>query len=405
MYKRIAEWIIPLSCIFFQYRAIVSSYGLLAIMMMLILFFMHYRYFQIDKRFLCLGFIIAIQQLIAAAILNRSLNAVTVNVVNMFMSIFATSLVMYKLNVENIIRNYKIIGLISAIAVCFQTIGYVVFGIPVKAIMILPQSAEVMHYWTLSNVRACGFFTEPQTYCTYILPLLIICMDRREYKFSAFLSLSILLTGSSLGIAMMALLWLELLMKSEVERNKKIIIIGFLAIVLVLFSTLDVFESARNKIATVFDDYSLYTSLKMTNSHSYTNYLRLVKGWATLFELPTREKIIGLTLNGMVAYLSGTSHLFSWSKQWSVESSMAGYFSSAAGVFIECGVIVGAIYYFFVGRMIVKNTGIARTLLVFLILQSIMTQFFFNGCFTFYMMMFYLFRDDRDKVLTFKIGS
>ena len=402
MLKKITEWIIPLSCILLQYQAIVSTYGILALVFLAILYGIQNRYIFIDKNLLMLTVAITVQQFISGEVFKIPFETTIKSVVTVFLIVLATSLGNVNIDRDRVILNLKKIGIICAIAVYIQSFMYIVLKIPVKSIMILPQDETVLHYWTTSNVRACAFFTEPQTYCSYMFPLLIICLIREEYKISAFLTISFLFTGSSLGILMAAIVWCIVFFKSKIETNKKIGFVLAVLIGVVAFLSLDVFSSAREKISTIYTDFSLYTAGLMTNSHSYTNYLRLVKGWITLIELPVIAKLLGVGINGLIPFMSSTGMVFSWSKQWFGNSVMVGYFTSAAGVFIECGIVVGIFYYVYILNGIRGNTKLAKYILIFMLLQSFTTQMFFNGIFTFYIVMYYLFTERKYQIeLTF----
>lgn len=398
MNKKVTEWIIPISCILLQYQAVVSTYGIIVLVIFVALHMIKNRCIKVDKQFLALASIIAVQEVLSSLCFYITAETVMKSVITIFLIVIATSLANTNVRRERVILNFKVIGIICAVAIFLQTFMYIVWGIPVKSIMILPQDESVMHYWTTSNVRACGFFTEPQTYCSYMLPLLIICIERKEYKLSVFLTASLFLTGSSLGILMAAIIWLKVFRESDISVNKKLYFLIAVLIGMLVFMKLDIFSVAREKISTIYTDFSLYTAGTMINSHSYSNYLRLIKGWVTFAGLPILAKILGVGINGLIPFMSTTGIRFSWSGQWGFDSLMLGYYTSAAGVFLECGIIVAILYYLFIANSIRGSSKVAKNILIIMLIQSFTTQMFFNGIFTFYFLLYYLFTDKKNMI-------
>ena len=90
----------------------------------------------------------------------------------MFVALFLLSS-LYDIEKRCFIQVYYVIGIICSILVIYQFVMGNVFGVPQSAISILPISDEDMHFWIRDSIRASGVFTEPQAYCSYIIPLLI----------------------------------------------------------------------------------------------------------------------------------------------------------------------------------------------------------------------------------------
>ena len=75
---------------------------------------------------------------------------------------------------------YKFIGVISMIAIFFQSFQVYVLGKLVSAITFIPvlsYDGIVQNYY-----RPCGFFSEPSAYATYILPLIAWTLLEKDRK-------------------------------------------------------------------------------------------------------------------------------------------------------------------------------------------------------------------------------
>lgn len=400
---QIMTWVIPLSCILVQYHAVVLTYGLLALLIMALLIAIRNKGFYFDRDFLLLGLFISTQQFVSSVYFRFSISTSFYTALTIWLIIISCSTSWVVKNKEVLYRNYSIIGSIATCAIYVQFVLYYVFGIKTGSIMILRQAEKYIGNWVTNSNRPAGFFSEPQTHCTYMLPLIIIALEKKNYKFAIFLTLGVVLTGSSLGVMMTAFLWLYTLFFSSVKKSRKIgsaivLILGSLA-----FFTLEPLEPAKQKLFTVFNDFSAYSSAQMINSYSYSNYLRLIKGWVTYNEMPFNAKFIGVGITNFISYLQSSGVSFSWNAIWNADATMAAYFTSAAGVFIECGILVGILYYVFMYKKIKQGSEIGKKLILVLFLQSFLTQDFFNGVFIFYILMYYVSLENTKSYIKIKI--
>lgn len=399
----IMVWVIPLSCILLQYYAKISTYGLLLLMVMAFFIAFRNKSFYFDKDFLLLGMLIGIQQILCAQYFQFDI-VKTINViVTIWLIIIASSTSWIVNNKELLYRNFSIIGFIATFAIYIQFFMCNFLNMKVSAIMIFPQAEQYIGNWVENYTRPSGFFSEPQVHCTYMLPLIIIALEQKKYKYAIFLSVGVALTGSSLGIMMVASIWMYTLFSSSVTKMKKIGLVILIAIGILAFLVLEPLESARIKLFTVFTDFSKYSSAQIVNSYSYSNYLRLIKGWVTYIEMPLNAKLLGIGITNFLEYLKKSNVSFSWNVIWSSNATMAAYFSSAAGVFIECGLIVGIAYYLFLYRKMKQGNVIGKKIILALFIQSFLTQTFFNGIFIFYILMYYASRTDKKHCIKLKV--
>lgn len=399
----IMAWVIPLSCVLLQYKANFLTYGLLALLFIAVCIIIERKAFYIDKEFLFIGLLISIQQIVSALFFNFDIISNLNIVITVWLIIISSSVGLAVKNSDLLYRNYSILGIITTGAIYIQFLVYNVFGKKISSIMLIKQPEQYMGNWVIGGNRPSGFFSEPQTHCSFMLPLIILALEKKNYKFAIFLSLGVILTGSSLGLIMIFFIWILVLFSFSVSTNKKIGMVLFIFIAIFTFFTLDSFEPAREKIFTVFNDFSTYLDAKITNNHSYTNYLRLIKGWVTYIELPISVKMIGVGIINFPIYLQSYDITFSWNAIWDINANMAAYFSSAAGVFIESGLFVGITYYIFLFKKFRQANLISKKIIVLLFFQSFFTQIFFNNIFTFYFLIYYVFNKEIKNIVKIKI--
>lgn len=395
--------VIPLSCVLLQYKATLLTYGLLALLFIAVCIIIERKAFYIDKEFLFIGLLISIQQILSALFFDFNIISNLNIVITVWLIIIASSVGLTVKNSDLLYRNFSILGIITTGAIYIQFLLYNIFGKNISSIMLIRQPEEYMRNWLINGTRPSGFFSEPQTHCSFILPLIILALEKKHYKFAIFLSLGVILTGSSLGLIMVSFIWISVMFSYSVSTNKKIGIVFFILISAFTFFTLDSFEPAREKIFTVFNDFSTYLDAKITNNYSYSNYLRLIKGWVTYIELPIIVKIIGVGITNFPIYLQSYDIIFSWNAIWDVNANMAAYFSSAAGVFIESGLFVGIAYYVFLFKKFRQANLVSKKFIILLFFQSFLTQIFFNNIFTFYFLIYYVFNKEIKSIVKIKI--
>lgn len=375
--KDISVWLgifVPVECILLQYRVGIFNIGVLLLLLNGIWIFISKRNYIVDKDFLKFMMILTCQQFCSAFLLNGDMFN---RFWNVFLSILIFASISIALNNSINIDKFSLVvmnmGLLICIPLFYQAIQVYIFGNRIDAIMILPQSEQYLHYWAKASTRVCGFFTEPQTCASYVLPFVFISLRYKRFLYALIFSLAILFTGSSLGILTLVFLWALYILSSDLQLSKKIMIVAFTFIVGILLSSASFFEVSINKINTIFTDFSVYSSANIANSTSYSNYLRLIKGWVTLKELPLSAKLAGVGISGFQNYIQSRNISFSWTSLWDNFASNAGYYSSASGVFLECGIIVGGLYYFFYMKKIIKGSYEGRILLIIFLIQSFST--------------------------------
>ncbi len=398
--SKLCNWYIlffPVIMILLQYKAPILSYGAIICLVFVILLVLKYRILSFDRELLLLCGLIIIQQFLLILIGKMNLTLFVSNTCMILTVCLSSALSIFATNnidsTKNMYRYFSRIGYFFALVVIAQVIYGTITGERVSAIPILPLTDEQLINWGVySFSRPSGFFSEPSAYVSFLTPFLVLSIDRKDYKLSILLTITFLLSSSTQGIAVILLLWgYYFVISNNVSTNHKVML-GVLVILSIFFFLYsDVMIDAREKVSSIFFSFSDARNLNMSNEFSYTNYLRIFKGWDTYFELPLGDQITGVGMNNFSYYQSLGKVGFSWHSVFSVDNSNSNYFSSISGVLIECGIFVGLYYYFYLAKKIRDSSAGTRLLVISFVLQSFVGNMFFNSIFMYYVLCLYIF--------------
>jgi len=255
------------------------------------------------------------------------------------------------------------------VPIFIQALRLYLFSIPAVPIQILPIPESELHYWGfMQGSRPSGFFSEPQAYASFMIPLLVLSLKRQEYKFSYIISLSLIVSTSSLGIIMTGLINLYFLFLSKIKTYQKVSISITLLIFVYLLLNIDMFKFSINKIETT----------------DFTNNIRLTRGFVVYSTFNTWDYIFGIS-NTLQSYVIRNIQDEYVQEYISAKSeNLLGYSNTAAGVFIEFG-LIGAIFFWrMLYKMFVNEDKNWRIFLYIIIILSFSQTCLFNAWFVFF---------------------
>lgn len=389
----ILAFIIIISCVFLQYRALVVSYGMLLLFAVIVMSLIFKREIIYDKQFLALSLLLCSQQILSSLILKYGAEHLLSNCIFILFAFIISGVGSLIIEKENIIKSVQAVAIICSFFVLFQAVEVYIGGKTVDAIKILPLSKEITASWYSNGTQPCGLFSEPQTFCSYMSPLLVVLINRKKSKAAIFLSFAMLLTGSSLGISLVVIVWLLALISRDLSMSQKVglIILGVISVFLIMSSADLLYMVA--KITDIFKNFSNILSGKLEGEYSYGNYYRIVKGWQTFFDMPLLDRIIGIGKDSFSIYYNSSNIHFSWSSLVANKD----YYSSAAGNFIEYGLIGGLFFYVYWVKKWKTGGIIERQIVYILLFSSFFTQISYNGVFIYYILILYLFHEPTNS--------
>lgn len=195
---------------------------------------------------------------------------------------------------------------------------------------------------TVDYTRPRSFFTEPSHYASFMLPLLFLNLLYKDYKYGAINMVFLLLSTSSLGIVT-GVFFLIVMSFKHTSFKIKLLLIIFLIIGYFCFLNMDIFQYARDKIAT-------------SNGGDESSSLRLFFTASVWAELPIDLKILGIPNFSIGDFLLQNSKYIPNQLVWVLQDeSSINYASSFWFVAVKFGFVVWIVYLFFYIRNIQKS--------------------------------------------------
>lgn len=270
-----------------------------------------------------------------------------------------------EVNPTSLYKVYSIVGIVALIILYIQWLMLFTNNILPTPIKLLPVSSDTYHAWQGAYYRPSSLFSEPQGYASYMLPLLIMSLNKKNIIFSLLIILSIIFSGSTTGIILSGVVLVYYLFHMKKHRALTIPIIGFFSIIIYMQST-DVFSSQRSKIAAI----------------NYENDIRLVKGFQIFSIFNNTEKLLGIGYGP-----NKISEFNSYHRRQLLNKNiidLGGYVTTVSGILISYGIIAGMIFFLVLYRMYKYEDTSLRIFLIVILIASFGQTLLFNAIFLFY---------------------
>lgn len=222
------------------------------------------RTYQLSKTFLILGYLYLLLNIISQVLYNNTSWYSSASLNNTFFLIPMTFLMLYwytdRLSIKYFIITATILAIFASILIVYQRISFIFWGSYNAnwSLDFIPgiewgrkESLEV-------QMRPSAFFSEPAHYAEYCLPVLVYNLQKQNTWISLIITIGIIISGSTNGLAGMAVVWLSVLIldwgKDKTTTRKSIIYISVILILLTISYTLinlyipEIIEFQRNKI-------------------------------------------------------------------------------------------------------------------------------------------------------------
>lgn len=396
--SNVIYFIIPFSCVLLQYNAPIMTYGTLILLAIAGYYLVKYKNIQIDKDLCVIAIVLSLQLLVSELYFKFGLSHQIKLILNIWVICVITSLGRWFNNKEKLYKMYRIVCLISTFLVVGQYIYFLRYGQVPDPIKILPVNSEDLQNWVVNAIRPSGWFSEPASYAVYMIPFIIMALFwKGDIRDAGIITVGVLLSGSSSGIIVLSIIWIAAIIKADYSKNYKVLLILLVIFLGGMFQQSVLFEIGSSKIRDIINGFSNYRNLIFKSDYSYSNYLRLIKGWVTLAESPLSVKLIGIGQGNLINLIQKYGIYYSWSSRWAVTTGGAAYYSSAAGIFLESGLLCGTLYYFFVLKKC-KTNFVGLCIMMSLLILGLSGSTFFNSTALYYFMMYYFFSDDHRKI-------
>lgn len=296
-------------------------------------------------------------------------------VICFFILVFACSI-----ELNSFIKIYYWIGIACCCLVIYQFFMGNILGIPQNAIQLLPVSPENQHYWLKNSARVSGVFTEPQGFCSYILPLLVYLVFQRKVLSALFVSITIFLSSSSQGIILAVIIWSYYLIVYEKKLVKRFLRIflfaGLGGIGALILSRSGTFSYIIEKIMSI-------------NIFAYD--IRLTKGFQIYAQMPILDKITGIGFGNLRAYLNNGQFHFFWMNLTRPE--LFDYITTMSNILVSYG-LVGTFFYLRIfAKNVASSNSMAKVMLLLIFISSFTQTILFNSWFVYYWVVYEVFDD------------
>ena len=214
-------------------------------------------------------------------------------------------------------------------------------------------------------MRPMSCFIEPQAYATFMIPAIFFLLNDKKMIWALIATICILLSTSSLGILMCAVMWLFVLFDSDLSLQIKIgiVVLGIVFLVVALQSNISQF--AFNKIKNI----------------DISSDARLSQGFIIYSQMPIGDQVLGIGKRSLVDYILNNNIYVG---KWSYVTTIAGFlfYFGLAGIFS---------FGIFVAGQIKKKDFMIREFIVLLVAISFGQTILFNVYFVlFYVLLFCL---------------
>lgn len=360
------DWFIPIFYIFAQYGYGFLNVGTILLISYTIYSFIKVRNWVISKPLLFFTFVISFIQ-ITNMLFRGYLEIVNFNTWIMpLISLLIVFTAINKINYNRLYIVYKYVGILSMIILYFQWFMYMFLNIIPTPVKILPESTDIYYNFTQSIIRPSSLFSEPQAYASFMIPLLVMALEREKKIFSLFIILSIFFSGSTLGIFLCSFISIYYIFLSKRQILTKISIVFFILSV------------------GYFWLYSEYFSLQQAkiNSINFENDIRIIKGFQIfstfnsidiLFGIGDGAKILS-DYNSINHIKLGTKNIFDYSS----------YITTVSNNFVSYGLIGGVMFLWMMIRFYKYEDKTKRLFLFVIIIASFGQTLLFNGFFLMY---------------------
>jgi hypothetical protein len=312
----------------------------------------------------------------------KSLSMLNFMVGSVLTIFYVSSLVKY-FEFNRFYKNYKFLALASSCLVIFQALRLFIFHIPAVPINLLPVAEADYSYWDFfKGKRASGFFSEPQAFCSFVIPFFIFSLYRSEFLFSTITFVAILMSSSTLGLAISVMVMGYYLLFENKFGTSKVFIIGGVALVFIVFASFGLLEYTINKIQK--------TPLE--------NNIRLVRGFYIYSKFISVDLLFGVSQDLQQYVISNIKEPWVALYTSAGNQRLLGYTTSFSGLLIQFGLPSFIAYLLFLRKCFVNSSRDSKVLILVTFVLCFVQTIIFNAWFVFYISMVLGILKEKNKI-------
>lgn len=372
--KKIVSYLIPISLILSPFAILEKFYSVGLILLLIYgCFSITFMKNAIKLPKYLMAFIICYVSIYSINVLRTggsSLNILNF-VIGSVLSLFYLSTLIGGFEFKKFYPVYKIITYIVSIVLIVQSFGLFLFDIPAIPINLLPVPEADYNFWDyFKGERPSGFFSEPQAFCSFVIPCFVFSLYRKEFLTSGLIFFAILLSTSTLGLAVSLIILIYFLTSgTKISIATKMgFIIGGVAIFFTLLHL-----------------GLLDTSIDKLKSTPLENNIRLVRGFYIYSNFNSIDKLFGISYDLQSYVLENVKE--SWVSLYVNANlkQLLGYTTSFSGLLIQFGILSFILYIFFLIDCYRNASDEIKMLVIVTFILCFVQTIIFNAWFIFYM--------------------
>lgn len=262
-------------------------------------------------------------------------------------SILVVIIISQHLDREALYKTWKWVAIVVGLAVIYQTFQIFVLHQQVSTIQLIPgqTGGQLEDVWSRDINRPVAFFTEPSMVIAFLAPILYLSLQKKETKFSIFITICMALSLSTSGLIVIAILWGVYLYNSDISKGLKIRYVFIALLGVVAFFTLPVFQSSVDK---------LFFELSGDSGNAFG---RLYSGWYVYANLDRTSQLFGIPDYDYNSFIRQNAVVLAEfvSQTRMANDEMSFFFNTAQHIFLRTG-LIGAILYGALVLYLFKNT-------------------------------------------------
>lgn len=375
------EFLFVISIVFSSYEILGMSltYVLLGIYVIYTWFIRGKRFILLDKSFLFFMMVLLVHEIIMIFVHSSDAKTIINNIIGAIIAVAIVGTLSSGINLEKLKRAYYIIAVIVSLGLLYHAILVYGLGRAVTPIQLIP--GLISHstlQWEHSLMRPMSCFIEPQAYATFMIPAIFFLLNDKKMIGALAATICVLLSTSSLGILMCAVMWLFVLVDSDLSLQMKIVIVALGIAFLVAVLQSNIFQFAFNKIENID-----------TSSDA-----RLSQGFIIYSQMPFGDQVLGIGKRSLVNYILN-HNIYVPRMKYATDVGKWSYVTTIAGILIYYGLVGVFSFGIFVAGQIKKKNFMIKEFIVLLVAISFGQTILFNVYFVlFYVLLFCL---DKDK--------
>lgn len=365
--KKVCLWLLPWYRVLGMYKIGSVSLSLLIFTPMLFVMVGSRKRLKFDKSLIMLYAVLMVVQVLQL-FMPENVASVTRN--NMFTDTIFLLTIICAVNfvkLEEFMKPYMFACGIFIAGLFYHVFQIYILHMPIGPITLFPELISDDNVASISDkMRPMSFFAEPQGYATFISIFLIIMLEEKKYVWAAIATLSILLSTSTEGLALVGIIWGLFTVFSNTSLSVKIITVVAIAVGASYYMTLEFFEVGYNKLV----DTEFEENIRLVNAYNMLRNFEFNQWWLG----------VGVSDNSFYrAYIA----------------SMGGedafkFVSSGLGVFVHYGIFVGIAFWYFLFKKIVYRYKSVFIFSICLLVIPFAQSCFFSSNFVYIFVLYYL---------------